>query len=53
MKYRYVITGTDKQGKQIEPIYTSTPQCYNNIYRCTIWRLDSNNKRHKIYSVWN
>lgn len=34
----YVITGRDKEGKQFEPIYTTTPQHYN-IWVGTLWKL--------------
>jgi len=50
---RYCITGTDKQGKRFEAIYTTNPQHYN-IYRGTLWHVcKQTNKRTKILEYFN
>lgn len=49
---KYVITGTDRNGKRFKPIYTDTPQHYN-IYRGTIWLIKPDGHKQKIKEVWN
>lgn len=47
---RYIITGTERNGKRFAPIRTNTPQCYN-IYRGTVWQVDSTTgRRTKVAS---
>lgn len=48
----FVITGTDRNGKRFNPIYTNTPNYYN-IYRGTVWKLLSSGKRKRFYQVFN
>jgi hypothetical protein len=47
-----VITGTLKNGKRFDPIYTLTPQHYN-IWKGTVWCIDKNGKRYKMYTINN
>ena len=47
-----VITGTLRNGKRFQPIYTETPQHYN-IYNGTVWELLPNGKRKLWYRINN
>jgi hypothetical protein len=51
-KKKYVITGTDRNGKRFKPIKTNTPQHYN-IYEGSLWELKENGKRKLIKRYYN
>lgn len=48
----YVITGILKNGRRFAPIHTNTPGCYN-IWRGSIWRINSEGKRKLIKTIYN
>lgn len=48
----YVITGTLRNGKRFNPIFTNTPEHYN-IYRGTVWYVYPDGTRKKQYEVFN
>ena len=50
--HAYCITGILKNGKRFKPIHTITPQHYN-IWRGTIWRIDSEGKRKLVTQIYN
>ncbi len=51
-EHRYCITGIKTNGQRFKPIYTNQPENYN-IYKGTLWRVDSSGKRTKVKSYYN
>jgi len=51
-KKKYVITGTDRNGKRFDPIHTNTPQHYN-IWRGSLWELKENGNRKLVKRYYN
>lgn len=43
---KFCITGVKKNGQRFSPIYTNHPENYN-IWRDTVWRLDSEGNKTK------
>ena len=48
----YTITGILRNGKRFKPIHTITSQHYN-IWRGTIWKIDSEGKRKLVTKIYH
>lgn len=49
---RFVITGTNVNGRHFKPIHTNNPQHYN-IFRGSVWVIQPNGKRKLAYRIYN